>query len=194
MVKQVTMKEPVRVGGAGVSKSAEDFIGTYAYQILTDKKTLEVLANLPVGNGLEAAIVTLEELKVFGYNGVTAGSGMQRLNSVFAGGMKIPFKAMTASAKRVDDIETEFKDVIRIYRTGENFDPNLYSTTEAGHESKKTEGKIIAHEDAPDGLVEAIHNWIAETAQDWDAKLLKKIGLDKTIAELAEESEEEPEE
>lgn len=191
MVKQVTMKAPVREGGAGVSKSAEEFVRTYAYSILTNKDTLQVLANLPVGNGLEAAIVTLEELKALGYAGVTAGSGMQRFNSVFAGGMKIPFKAMTASAKRVDDITTEFKDVIRIYRTGEEFDPSLYSTTEAGHISKKTEGKVIAHEDAPEGLVEAIHNWIAETAQDWDAKLLKKLGLDKTIAELAEAEPEE---
>lgn len=189
MVQQVTFKQPVRIGtGGGASKSAEDFIGTYAYQILTDKATLDVLANLPVGNDLEAAVVTIEEMKALGYGGKTAGSAMQRFNSVFANCLRIPFKAMTANSKRVEGITTAYDDCIRIYRTGEEFDANLYSTSEAGHVSKK-DGEVIAHEDAPEGMIEAVHNWIAETAQDFDEKLLAKLGLDKTIAEIAEKEE-----
>jgi len=209
MVKQVTMKAAVRAGGAGVSKSAEDFVNTYAYRILTDKETIKVLAGLPIDDELQAAIVTLEELKALGFTGKSAGSGMQRFNAVISGGMRIPYKAMTANSKRIEDIETSYDDCIRIYRTGKEFNPNLYSTTEAGHPAYRTildgEGNpvlntkgnptkvqdgIIDHEDAPEGLVEAIHNWIAETAQDWDAKLLEAVGLDKTIDELAKIAEE----
>ncbi len=191
MVKQATLKPALRVGGAGVSKTAEDFMGTYAYQILTDKATLEVMAKLPISeDGLVAAIVTMEELEAAGYKGKTVGSALQRFNSVFACGTRIPYKAMSANSKRVDDIETVHKEVLKIYRTGAKFNPDLYSTTEAGHISKK-DNEVIAHEDAPDGLVEAIHNWIREDAQEWDVNFLKALGLDKTINALAEEEPEE---
>jgi len=136
MVKQANVKPATRFGGGGVSKSASDFVNTYAYKVLTDKETLKVLSGLPISvDGTVAAIVTMEELAGAGYNGKDMGSALQRFNSVFACGMRIPFRQCLPIQIEWMKSKLRHKSVLKIYRTGEEFDASLYSTTEAGRVS-----------------------------------------------------------
>lgn len=207
---EATVKPSVRGAFGGVSKSAEEYVNSYVYKALTDIPTLRMLSRLqkPEDNPI---VWSMEELIKLDYGGETVGSALQRFNAVLAGAYRIPYKAMTVSANRVDGLVTKYKDALKVFRTGETFDPDLYSTTEAGHPAYRTkidektgepvlDGKgnpvkvqdgIVDHEDIPAGLKEAIENFLVnKAAKELTDEEIEALGLMPRMEELGVEFEE----
>jgi len=193
--------------GGGTPKTAEQYAETYGFKAFTDIETLELMADLPVDDpkAKKHPVITFnaKDFAVFGYNGKTVG-GFQYMANRILDTMEIPYVAKTGTSKAAKDagkITRTLKqganagteeskilpDVIKVVRYGDEFDPSMYSTTRAG---KVGENGIIDHEDSPAGLVEAIENWLKETAVDLDDELITKLGLDRKMRELGVEFEE----
>lgn len=188
--------------GGGVAKTAEQYAETYGVKALTDIKTLGLLADLPVDDpkAKKHPVITFnaDDFATIGYKGATVGGAQYMFNRILDT-MEIPYVAKTGTSKvakkagkvtRVlkqgknagDEKSDIMPDVVKIVRYGDEFNEKMYATTRAGKRGKDDE--IINHEDSPAGLVEAIENWLSETAVDLDDELIQKLGLDRKLKQM----------
>lgn len=168
-------------GGAGAKKSAEDYRGSYVYKAITDRDTLKMLANLPVftPSSKQGVTFSMEELAALGFTGDTLGAVMQAMNRCFDT-IEIPYSAGTINRGGVQKV--------KVIRYGNEFDFTKYATTRSGRPAKDKEGNvtgIVDHEDSPPGLVAALHEWLAEIAEDELMQdVILNLGLDRKMSEL----------
>jgi len=188
--------------GGGVAKTAEQYAETYGFKAMTDIATLELLADLPVDDpkAKKHPVITFnkDDFEALGYKGSTVGGFQYMINRVLDT-MEIPYVAKTGTskvAKKTGKVTRVLKqganagsekseimpDIVKIVRYGNEFDEKMYATTRAGKLGKDNE--IIDHEDSPQGLIDAIENWITEVAVDFDDELITKLGLDRKMREL----------
>ncbi len=188
--------------GGGIAKTAEQYVESYAFKAMTDIKTLELLADLPVDDpkAKKHPVITFKQVDfdALGYKGNTVGGFQYMINRVLDT-LEIPYVAKTGTskaAKKAGKVTRMLKqgknageeksdimpDVVKIVRYGDEFDEKMYATTRAGKTGK--DGEIIDHENSPQGLINALVNWLSETAVDFDDELIQKLGLDRKMKQM----------
>ncbi len=188
--------------GGGIAKTADQYAETYGFKAFTDIETLKLMADLPVDDpkAKKHPVITFKQadFDALGYKGKTVG-GFQYMANRVLDTLEIPYVAKTGTSKEAkkagkvtrvlgqgknagEEKSDIMPDVVKIVRYGDEFNEKMYATTRAGKTGKDDE--IIDHEDSPKGLIDALVNWLSETAVDFDDELITKLGLDRKMKEL----------
>jgi len=199
MVQKRKVEISDRAFGAGGAKDTSDDLtkmGIYEKGILTIE-SMEALAELPVltkENAKDYEYVVYDKNDFTGMTAASMGSAGHDVNSEFLA-LEIPYRAKPfaekaeKTANKKDATKTSKKsNVVLVYRTGEEFDINLY----AGQGSNKVStnansenfGKPLMHERYTEGQKKRAAKWVAEVFEELDDETIAAVGLDRLGKQL----------
>ncbi len=200
MVQKRKVEIIERAFGAGGAKDTSDNLndmGIYEKGILT-LESIEALAELPVKtkeNEKDYEYVVYDKNDFAGMTAASMGSAGHDVNSEFLA-LEIPFRAKPfaekaeKTANKKDATKTSKKsNVILVYRTGEEFDINLYagqgSNKVSTNADSKNFGKPLMHERYTEGQKKRAAKWVAEVAfEQLDDETISAVGLDRLGKQL----------